>query len=159
MSNFEGKQAPSFNSINQYSDNVSLDDYKGKYLLLYFYPRDLTPGCITEACSFRDYKADFDKLNVQIVGVSCDDVKKHQRFIEKHNLNFDLLADTEQEIVQKYGVWAEKNMYGKKYMGILRESFLIDPQGTILKHYKKVKPKTHFQDVLNDLEEINTQAK
>jgi peroxiredoxin Q/BCP len=146
--------APDFSVINQNNEQKSLADYQGNYLLLYFYPRDLTPGCTTEACNFRDYKAELKELGLTVVGVSCDDAAKHQKFIAKHDLNFELLADTEQTMVQDYGVWVEKNMYGKKYMGIQRDSFLIAPDGKVLKHYVKVKPKTHVDDVINDLKEI-----
>ncbi|MCH2227614.1 MAG: thioredoxin-dependent thiol peroxidase [Candidatus Caenarcaniphilales bacterium] len=155
QSDWLGKTAPDFKVKDQDGNDKSLSDYAGKYLLLYFYPKDLTPGCTTEACNFRDSKADLDSLDLEIVGVSCDPIDKHNKFIEKYDLNFTLLADTEKEIVEKYGVWVEKSMYGKKYMGIQRDSFLINKEGKIIKHYIKVKPKDHVAEVIKDLQNIS----
>lgn len=143
--------APSFTLLDQNGQKHSLKDYKGKKILLYFYPKDDTPGCTTEACSFRDSLNDFKKHGVQVLGVSCDSPESHKKFAEKFHLNFPLLADTEKEVVQKYGVWGEKSMYGRKYMGIFRDSFLIDEKGKIVKHYQKVKPAEHVEQVLKDL--------
>ena len=150
----EGKKAPSFSLPNQNGEKKSLKDYEGSYLLLYFYHKDLTPGCTTQACSLNDSLSTLKKLGLKVVGVSCDDEAKHQRFIEKYKLNFDLLADVEKKTVQKYGVWVEKSMYGKKYMGIQRDSFLIDPKGRIIKHYIKVKPSEHVAEIIKDIKEI-----
>lgn len=145
------KKAPTFTLLDQNSESHSLKDYLGKKVLLYFYPKDDTPGCTTEACNFRDRLSELKKHGVQVLGVSCDDVKKHKKFADKFELNFPLLADTEKEIVNKYGVWKEKSMYGKKYMGIQRDSFLIDEKGVIIKHYEKVKPAEHVDEVLADV--------
>lgn len=153
-SDLVGKKAPEFKAKDQNSKIRSLKDFLGSYLLLYFYPKDLTPGCTTQACNFRDAAKELKKLGIEVVGVSCDSVEDHQKFIKKHELNFTLLADTDKEIVTKYGVWTEKSMYGRKYMGIQRDSFLIDPKGKIVKHYIKVKPAIHIDEVINDLKEL-----
>lgn len=143
--------APLFTLVDQNNEKQSLKDYRGKKVLLYFYPKDDTPGCTTEACSFRDHLNDFKKYDVQVLGVSCDSLESHKKFAQKFKLNFPLLADTEKEVVQKYGVWGEKSMYGRKYMGVFRDSFLIDEKGKIVKHYQKVKPAEHIEQVLKDL--------
>lgn len=153
-SKLEGKKAPNIKLLNQDGESVSIKDYLGQYTIVYFYPKDLTPGCTTESCQFRDHLNDFKKLKVQVIGISCDTVASHKKFADKYELNFDLLADTEKEVVNAYGVWTEKSMYGKKYMGIQRDSFLIDPEGKIVKHYIKVKPQEHVQEVLQDIEEL-----
>ena len=155
ISNFEGKKAPSFSLKNQDGEKKSLKDYAGSYLVLFFYPKDLTPGCTTEACSFNDNLSKLKKLGVEILGLSCDDEAKHQRFIDKYKLKFDLLADIDKKVVEKYGVWVEKSMYGKKYMGIQRDSFLIDPKGKVIKHYIKVKPGEHVAEVIKDMKELS----
>ena len=154
QSEWIGKLAPDFKVPDQDGKERTLKDFSSKYLLLYFYPKDLTPGCTTQACNFRDTKSEVEALDLEIVGVSCDDVEKHQKFIAKHELNFTLLADTEKDIVNKYGVWVEKSMYGKKYMGIQRDSFLINKEGKIIKHYIKVKPKEHIDEVMKDMQNI-----
>lgn len=145
------KKAPDFKLQDQDGEVRSLADYKGKFVLLYFYPKDMTPGCTTEAQCFRDRLNELKGLGVQVLGVSADDVKSHKKFAEAHKLNFPLLADTEKEVIQKYGVWGEKSMYGKKYMGIMRESFLINGDGVIVKHYEKVKPAEHVEEVVRDV--------
>ena len=155
ISEWVGKEAPDFKVKDQNGDEKSLKDFSSKYLLLYFYPKDLTPGCTTQACNFRDGREELTNLDLEIVGVSCDPVDKHQKFIEKHELNFTLLADEERDIVNKYGVWVEKSMYGKKYMGIQRDSFLINKEGKIIKHYIKVKPKEHINEVIKDMKNIS----
>lgn len=149
-----GKKAPAISLLDDKGVKRSLKDFEGQYILLYFYPRDLTPGCTTQACNFKEGMSKLKKLNLQVLGVSCDDVASHEKFASKYKLNFPLLADTDRKIVEKYGVWVEKSMYGKKYMGIQRDSFLIDPKGKIIKHYKKVKPAKHLDEVLADLKEI-----
>lgn len=154
MVNLTGSRAPDFKLEDQDNKWHSLADYEGKYVLLYFYPKDMTSGCTVEAQCFRDRMNDFKAFGVQVLGVSCDDVKSHKKFAEKHGLNFPLLADVEKKVVEDYGVWVEKSMYGKKYMGIQRDSFLIDPQGKIVKHYVKVKPETHIEEVLEDLKKL-----
>ncbi len=132
----------------------SLAEKAGMYVLLYFDPKDDTPGCTTAACSFRDRLNELKGKNIQVLGVSVDDERSHKKFADKYELNFPLLADTDKTVVEAYGVWKEKSMYGKKYMGIMRESFLIDPHGKILKHYEKVKPETHVEEVLDDMVHI-----
>lgn len=149
-----GKKAPDFKLPDQNGKLHKLKDYIGKYVVLYFYPKDMTSGCTVEAQSFRDKLKEFQKLGAEVIGLSKDSVKRHKKFEEKEGLNFTLLADEACEVVQKYGVWVEKSMYGKKYMGIQRDSFLIGPDGKILKHYEKVKPQEHVQEVLADIEEI-----
>lgn len=151
MDSLVGKKAPDFKLQDQDGNWHILADYKGQMVLLYFYPKDMTPGCTTEAQCFRDRMGEFKKHGVQVLGVSTDDTKSHKKFEEKEKLNFPLLADTEKEVVQKYGVWVEKSMYGKKYMGIQRDTFLIGPDGVILKHYEKVKPESHIDQVMADL--------
>ncbi|HQU81965.1 MAG TPA: thioredoxin-dependent thiol peroxidase [Pyrinomonadaceae bacterium] len=144
----EGDFAPDFTTKDQNGNDVKLSDYKGKRVVLYFYPKDDTPGCTKEACSLRDSFDVFEEKGIKILGVSTDDEKSHQKFISKYSLPFDLLADTEKEIVESYGVWGEKNMYGKKYFGINRTTFLIDEEGKIVKIFKKVKVDEHADEVL-----------
>lgn len=144
----EGDIAPDFTAKNQDGSDVKLSDFKGKKVVLYFYPKDDTPGCTKEACSFRDSFYLFEQRGIKILGVSNDDEKKHQKFISKYDLPFDLLADTDKEIVNKYGVYGEKSMYGKKYMGIHRKTFLIDENGKIAKIFDKVKVSEHADEVL-----------
>ena len=147
----ENLQAPNFTLQNENGEQVSLQDYKGKNVILYFYPKDLTPGCTTQACDFRDHYEDFSDLNAVILGVSLDDAAKHTRFIEKHGLPFSLLVDSEHEVAQSYGVWTLKKNFGKEYMGIERTTFLINEQGIVEKEWRKVRVKNHIEDVLNYL--------
>lgn len=149
-----GKKAYSFNLPDQDGKKHKLSDYKGKWLLLYFYPKDMTPGCTKEACALRDSWGDFKKLNAVVLGVSADSPERHKKFIEKHNLNFPLLSDEKHVTLEKYGVWKEKSMFGKKYMGIMRESVLIDPKGKVAKVYLKVKPPIHAEQVLADIKSL-----
>lgn len=151
MDSLLGKQAPDFRLQDQDGNWHSLADYKGKIVLLYFYPKDMTSGCTVEAQCFRDRMGEFKKHGVQVLGVSTDDVKSHKKFEEKEKLNFPLLADVDKDVVEKYGVWVEKSMYGKKYMGIQRDTFLIGPDGVVMKHYEKVKPESHIEQVMADL--------
>jgi len=144
----EGDKAPAFKSVNQDGKAVKLSDFKGKRLALYFYPKDDTPGCTKEACSFRDADAVYREKGITVLGVSIDDEKKHQKFISKYQLPFDLLADTDKSIVEAFGVWGEKSMYGKKYMGIFRKTFLIDEKGKIVKIFDKVDVSKHADEVL-----------
>lgn len=146
-----GKKAPAFALEDQNGKIHKLADYKGKKVVLYFYPKDMTSGCTVEAQNFRDAMPEFEKRNVVVLGVSADDVKSHKKFEEKECLNFPLLADTDKKVVEAYGVWVEKSMYGKKYMGIQRDTFLIDEDGKVAKHYVKVKPKDHVQQLLEDI--------
>ncbi|AIY04775.1 putative peroxiredoxin [Planococcus sp. PAMC 21323] len=158
MTVVEGMQAPTFSLKNEIGEIVSLNDFTGdKYVVLYFYPKDMTPGCTTQACDFRDAEADFSKLNAVILGVSADSEDRHTKFIEKHGLPFSLLVDENHQMSEDYGVWVEKNMYGKKFMGIERSTFLIDPTGTVAKVWRKVKVPNHIQDVLETLKTIRKQ--
>lgn len=143
-----GKAAPLFTLAANNNQTISLADYRGKYVVLYFYPKDMTPGCTTEACDFRDYHGDFAKLGTVVLGISADDVKSHDKFIAKHELPFPLLADTDHQVAEAYGVWVLKKMYGREFMGIERSTFVIDPEGSIAKVWSKVKVKDHVQDVL-----------
>jgi thioredoxin-dependent peroxiredoxin len=149
MTNLEiGKKAPAFNGINQNGEKISLKDFLGQKVVLYFYPKDDTPGCTAEACDLRDNYKKFIKAGYAIFGVSPDDEKKHLKFIAKYKLPFDLLADTDQKIAIKYGVWAEKSMYGRTYMGIVRTTFIIDEKGKIEDIIKKVDTKNHSAQIL-----------
>jgi peroxiredoxin Q/BCP len=149
----EGKKAPDFTALNQDGKKVKLSSYKGKKnVVLFFYPRDMTPGCTTEACDFRDNKSEFK--NTVILGVSADLPEKHQKFIEKHSLTFDLISDPDKKVLEKYGVWQEKSLYGKKFMGIVRTTVLIDKKGIVKKIFPKVKVKGHVEKVLEALKEI-----
>lgn len=143
----EGKKAPDFTAIDQNGDKVKLSSFKNKKnVVLYFYPKDMTPGCTTEACDFRD---NFKKFkDTEILGVSIDSPERHQKFIEKQSLPFTLISDEDKKVVEKYGVWQEKSMYGKKFMGIVRSTFIIDKAGKIKKMYPKVKVKGHAEEVL-----------
>ncbi len=144
----EGDKAPAFSANNQKGETISLANYAGKKLVLYFYPKDDTPGCTKEACSLRDnYKA-LLKQGYEILGVSPDNEKKHQKFIDKYELPFDLLADTDQAVANAYGVWVEKSMYGRKYMGIARTTFIIDEKGVISEIIKKVETAAHAEQIL-----------
>ena len=144
----ENEIAPDFTTTNQTGEAVKLSDYRGKRVVLYFYPKDDTPGCTKEACSFRDADDVYKQKNIKVFGVSTDSEKSHQKFISKYSLPFDLLADTEKEIVNIYGVYGEKSMYGKKYMGINRTTFLIDEAGKIVKVFKKINVSEHASEVL-----------
>jgi len=145
-----GDKAPDFYLKDQDEKQHLLKDYSGKKLVIYFYPKDQTPGCIKEACSFRDNIESFKKHGIEVLGVSVDNEKSHRNFIAKQNLNFPLLADVEKKMVTDYDVWGEKSMYGRKYMGTFRKTFLINESGTIDKIYEKVKVATHAEDILND---------
>lgn len=144
-----GDKAPNFSGTIQDGSTKTLADYKGKKLVLYFYPKDMTPGCTAESCDLRDNYSKFQAAGYEILGVSPDDEKKHVKFIEKHELPFDLLADTEKETCMAYGVWGEKSMYGRKYMGVFRTTFIIDEKGIIEEVITKVKTKEHSAQILN----------
>jgi peroxiredoxin Q/BCP len=144
----EGDIAPDFTSKDQNGNDIKLSDFKGQKVVLYFYPKDDTPGCTKQACSLRDGFPKLKKNNITVLGVSTDDEKSHQKFIAKYDLPFTLVADTDKEIVEKYGVWGEKNMYGRKYMGTNRTTFLIDEDGKLKKIMKKVKVAEHADEVL-----------
>ena len=144
----EGDQAPEFTALTNGGGKVSLADFKGKNVILYFYPRDNTPGCTKEACAFRDEFAAFKKKGAVVLGVSTDSAKSHDKFVEKQKLPFTLLADEDKKIVQAYGVWGEKSFMGMKYMGTNRVTFLIGPDGRVKKIWPKVKPAQHAEEVL-----------
>lgn len=146
-------QAPNFTLNNEQGQPVQLSDFLGKNVVLYFYPKDMTPGCTTEACDFRDAYADFSKLNAVILGISADDAKKHTKFIEKYNLPFSLLVDSDHSVAEAYGVWVLKKMYGREFMGIERSTFLINEKGVIAKEWRKVRVKNHIEDVLTYLQD------
>lgn len=147
----EGDVAPPFNTMTSGGGKVALADFKGKNVVLYFYPKDDTPGCTKEACAFRDDYEEFKKRGAVILGVSIDPVKSHDRFVEKYKLPFTLLADDERKIVEAYGVWGEKTFMGRKYFGTHRVTFLIGPDGKIKKIWPTVKPEEHAQEVLKAL--------
>ena len=149
-----GDKAPAFKLKNQDGETISLSDLKGKPIVLYFYPKDDTSGCTKEACNFRDEFPKFGKMKAEIVGVSADSVESHKKFAEKYKLPFNLLSDEKKEVLEKYGVWQEKSMYGKKYMGIVRTTFIIDSTGKIQKIFSKVKVDNHNKEVMEALKEL-----
>ena len=149
----EGNKAPDFTAMNQNGEKVKLSSFRGKKnVVLYFYPKDMTPGCTTQACNFRDQHKKFK--DTVILGVSIDSSERHQKFIAKYDLPFTLIADIEKKVVQKYGVWQEKKLYGKTFMGIVRTTFIIDKAGTIQKIFSKVKVKNHIEEVLSELKKL-----
>ena len=147
-------QAPDFSASASNGVTLSLKDFKGQNVVLYFYPKDDTSGCTVEACEFRDTSKTFDQYNAIVLGVSPDGLDSHQKFIQKFNLPFLLLADEDKKICQDYGVWQEKSMYGKKYMGVARTTFVIDKNGMIVKVFEKVKPQGHSEEVLEILKNL-----
>jgi len=147
----EGDKAPIFKGLNQDEKLISLTDFSGQKVILYFYPKDNTPGCTAESCNLNDH---YDELTTQgfvVIGVSPDSITSHQKFIAKHNLRFNLIADTEKEILQQFNAWGLKKMYGREYMGVLRKTFVIDENGTIVKIFEKVKTKDHTNQILSEL--------
>lgn len=144
-----GAKAPAFKGKNQNGETISIADFKGKKLILFFYPKDNTPGCTAEACSLRDNYKLLQKNGFELVGVSVDDEKSHQKFITKYDLPFPLIADTDQKIVNAYGLWVEKSMYGRKYMGTARTTVIIDEAGKIAHVIEKVDTKDHANQILN----------
>ena len=143
-----GELVPDFTLVDQDEKSHTLSQYQGKKVVLYFYPKDMTPGCTVQAEGMRDSMNDLESKGIVVLGVSVDDVKSHKKFVEKHNLDFPLLADTEKTVVQAYGVWKEKSMFGKKYMGIQRDTFLIDEEGKLIQHFEKVNPLKHASQIL-----------
>lgn len=149
----EGNKAPDFSATDQNGKKIKLSSFKDKKnVVLYFYPKDMTPGCTTEACDFRDQFKKFK--STKILGVSIDSPERHQKFIEKNDLPFTLISDVDQKVVNKYGVWQEKKLYGRKFMGIVRSTFIIDKSGVVRKIFPKVKVKGHIDEVLEALNEL-----
>jgi peroxiredoxin Q/BCP len=151
----EGKKAPAFNLPSSDGGKLRLADLEGKSVVLYFYPRDNTPGCTTEACDFRDAKEALDARNAVVLGVSKDSIASHEKFIGKFDLGFPLLSDADGAVIEKYGAWGEKNMYGKKSMGIVRTTVVIGPDGKVAKVFPKVKVKGHVDAVLAAIDEAS----
>lgn len=149
-----GTVAPDFTLADQGGRKHTLSDYRGEWVVLYFYAKDDTPGCTKEACSIRDDFPRFEKLRAKVLGVSVDSAASHKKFAEKYNLPFPVLADEKKEVVKKYGVWQRKKMMDREYMGTVRASFLIDPKGKIAKIYEKVDPAVHAAELLRDLAEF-----
>ncbi|MDP2629109.1 MAG: thioredoxin-dependent thiol peroxidase [Candidatus Harrisonbacteria bacterium] len=146
-----GEKAPDFILPDQHGEEHSISQYKGEWVLLYFYPKDNTPGCTAEACQIRDNMEAFKKLSITVLGVSIDSVDSHKKFADKHDLPFTLLSDWDKKVVELYGVWGKKKFMGKEFMGTKRTSFLIDREGRIVKIYEKVKPAQHGEEVLEDI--------
>ena len=146
-----GQQVPDIELLGDNGEKVKLSDFKGKHIVLYFYPKDMTPGCTTEACDFRDRHQSFAELDAVIIGVSPDSQDKHQKFKEKHDLPFLLLVDDEQKLSEAFGVWKLKKNFGKEYMGIERSTFLINKEGKLVKEWRKVKVKDHVEEALEEL--------
>lgn len=146
-----GNLAPDFTLMGSDGKEHKLSDYRGKKVILYFYPKDNTPGCTTEACDFRDNINEINNLNAIVIGISKDNLNSHNKFIEKFNLPFTLLSDEEKVVCELYDVIKEKNMYGKKVLGIERSTFIINEEGTLIKEFRKVKVKGHIEEVLNEL--------
>ena len=149
-----GSDAPSFCAKDWEGKEHCLEDYEGKWVVLYFYPKDNTPGCTTEAVDFTSMKGEFDSLGAAIIGVSGDSEKSHKKFIDKHDLDITLLSDPEHQLMKQYGAWKEKSMYGKTFMGIVRSTVLIDPDGRVAHHWPKVKAKGHAAEVKERLAEL-----
>jgi peroxiredoxin Q/BCP len=147
----QGDKAPKFTLPDQDGKEHKLEDYRGQWVLLYFYPKDDTPGCTTEACAIRDSLPDFKSIDAVVLGVSTDSVASHRKFADKYGLPFTLLADEDKKVVNMYGVWGKKKFMGREYDGTMRTSFLIDPEGTIATVYEGVKPAEHAAEVLADL--------
>ena len=149
-----GDKAPEVLGINEKGEQLLLSNYKGKKVVLYFYPKDNTSGCTAEACSLRDHYAELKAKGMEVIGVSTDSAASHQKFIERHELPFTLVADTDKQLVEKMGVWGEKNMYGRKYMGTYRTTFIIDEDGIIEKVFlpKEIKTKIHAEQILKSIE-------
>ncbi len=149
-----GQKAPDFSLAASNKETISLKTFKGKLVVLYFYPKDLTSGCTTEACDFRDNLARLEKTGAVVLGISPDSLASHEKFIGKHDLNFLLLSDPEKTVLESYGVWKEKSMYGRKYMGVERTTFIIGKEGKIAHIFPKVKVKGHVDEVLEILKTL-----
>jgi thioredoxin-dependent peroxiredoxin len=153
-----GQEAPDFTLPDQDGNEVTLSELRGQCVVLYFYPKADTPGCTTQACGIRDHRGDYERSGARVVGVSPDTVTAQKKFAEKYGLDFTLLADESHEVADLYGVWGEKKMYGKTYLGVTRATFLIDPEGKVAKVFPKVSPKTHDEVVLEALGELASAA-
>ncbi|MBN1521390.1 MAG: thioredoxin-dependent thiol peroxidase [Candidatus Aureabacteria bacterium] len=146
-----GEKAPDFTLPDQDGTQRKLSDYRGEWVLIYFYPKDNTPGCTQEACAIRDNFPFFEKLKAKVLGISVDSIKSHKKFADKHSLPFTLLSDDKKEAVKLYGVWGKKKFMGREFMGTKRTSFLVDPKGLVVRVYESVKPPVHAEEVLEDL--------
>ena len=146
-----GALAPEINSTDQNGDNITLKQFKGKKIVLYFYPKDMTPGCTAQSCNLSENYVKLQSKGYEVLGVSCDSIKRHMKFIEKYNLPFSLISDEDQKVVKDYGVWGLKKFMGREYMGIYRNTYVIDEKGFISSVFDKVQTKTHANDVLNVL--------
>lgn len=144
-----GRMAPNFTLPASNGKDVSLRDFRGKKLVIYFYPADMTPTCTTESCDFRDFNGQFAAHNTEVIGISPDDLKSHDKFIAEYNLPFLLLSDPDHKVAEKFGVWGLKKLYGREYMGIIRSTFLIDEKGRIAKEWRNIRVKNHVQNVLD----------
>jgi thioredoxin-dependent peroxiredoxin len=151
-----GQSAPEFTALDRDGKSTQISDFRGNWLVLYFYPKDLTPGCTTQAIDFTSHLPQFQALNTQVVGISPDSIESHGKFIKKHNLAISLLSDPEHQIAEAYGVWQLKKFMGKEYMGIIRSTFLIDPEGKIAQIWSKVKVKNHAEIVLQEVRSLLT---
>lgn len=147
-------KAPTFTLPDQNGKMHSLSDYAGKWLVLYFYPKDGTPGCTLEACAFRDASTDFKSIGAEIVGISKDSVTSHKKFEEKHSLNFPILSDESHKVIEAYDSWNPKKFWGKEFLGVERNTFLINPVGEIAKEYKNVNPLTHTAEIISDIKQL-----
>jgi peroxiredoxin Q/BCP len=154
----EGQDAPDFTLPDQDGNQVTLSELRGQPVVLYFYPKADTPGCTTQACGIRDHRADYERAGARVIGVSPDTVAAQAKFAEKYDLGFSLLADENHEVAERYGVWGEKKMYGKTYLGVTRSTFLIDPEGRVAHVIPKASPKTHDEVVLEALGELASAA-
>lgn len=148
------KPAPDFTLPDQNGDNHTLSDYRGKWVVVYFYPKDDTPGCTKQACSFRDGREELERNNLTVLGISGDSVSQHKKFADKHNLNFTILSDPDKKVIEAFGAYAPKKMFGKEFLGIHRNTYLIDPEGNIVKEYLNVKPEDHAIQILKDAKQL-----
>ncbi|WP_010502479.1 thioredoxin-dependent thiol peroxidase [Paenibacillus elgii] len=148
-----GQPVPDFTLTAGSGETVTLSQFRGKYVVLYFYPKDMTPTCTEESCQFRDYNGQFKALNTEVIGISPDDLKSHVKFATKHELPFLLLSDPDHEVCELFGVWQLKKMYGREYMGVVRSTFVIDPQGKLVREWRGVRIKGHVEQVLEAVKE------
>ena len=147
----EGDLAPAIKAVDQSGELITLEEYRGKKIVLYFYPKDNTPGCTAESCDLRDNYSQFIEKGFEVIGVSADSEKSHQKFISKYNLPFRLISDEDKKVLQDYNAWGEKKLYGKSYMGVLRKTYIIDEKGYVEKIIEKVKTKEHSRQIFSEL--------